>query len=170
MELRLKSSKIRDWRRQDEVSMVLHANDKEVWRNLTDRFPFPYTRKDARDWIEFNLRLDPPMNFAIEIEGEAVGGIGIGIREDVRRTTAEIGYWLGRKYWGKGIITEALPAFTEYCFKNFDVCRLEASVFDWNPASMRVLEKSGYVREACLKKAAIKDGQTIDIIIYACVR
>lgn len=170
MELRLKSSKIRDWRRQDEVSMVLHANDKEVWRNLTDRFPFPYTRKDARDWIEFNLRLDPPMNFAIEVDGEVVGGIGIGIREDVRRTTAEIGYWLGRKYWGNGIITEALTAFTEYCFKNFDVCRLEASVFEWNPASMRVLEKSGYVREACLKKAAIKDGQTIDLIIYACVR
>ncbi|MBX9770434.1 MAG: GNAT family N-acetyltransferase, partial [Candidatus Obscuribacterales bacterium] len=72
MELRLKSSKIRDWRRQDEVSMVLHANDKEVWRNLTDRFPFPYTRKDARDWIEFNLRLDPPMNFAIEVDGEVV--------------------------------------------------------------------------------------------------
>lgn len=170
MELRLKSATIREWRRQDEDALVAHANDKEVWRNLTDRFPFPYTRKDAREWIEFNLRSDPPMNFAIVIDGEAVGGIGIGIREDVRRTSAEIGYWLSRKHWGKGIVTEALQVFTQYAFKNHDICRLEAHVFEWNPASMRVLEKAGYVREACLRKAAIKDNKIIDLVLYAAVR
>lgn len=170
MELRLSSAIIREWRRQDEDAIVLHANDKEIWRNLTDRFPFPYSKRDARDWIEFNLRSDPPMNFAIDIDGQAVGGIGVGIREDVRRKTAEIGYWIGKKYWGQGIVTEALKVFTEYAFKNYDVCRLEASVFEWNPASMRVLEKAGYEREACLKKAAFKDGKTIDLIIYASVR
>jgi len=167
VELRLKSSIIREWRRKDADDILVHANDKEVWRNLTDRFPFPYTKRDALDWIDFNLNSRPPMNFAIEIEGLAVGGIGIGIRDDVRRRSAEIGYWLGRKYWGQGIITEALQAFTDYAFKNFDLCRLEASVFEWNPASMRVLEKAGYEKEARLKKAATKDGQTIDLVIYA---
>jgi [ribosomal protein S5]-alanine N-acetyltransferase len=170
MELRLKAAIIREWRRQDEDALVAHANDKEIWRNLTDRFPFSYTKKDARDWIEFNLRSDPPMNFAIVIDGEAVGGIGIGIREDVRRRSAEIGYWLSKKHWGKGIVTEALQVFTEYAFKNYDICRLEAHVFEWNPASMRVLEKAGYIREACLKKAATKDTKTIDLMLYAAIR
>lgn len=170
MELQLRTCKIRDWRRKDEDAIVLHANDKEIWRNLTDRFPFPYTKKDARDWIDFNVQSRPPMNFAIEIDGEAVGGIGIAVHNDVRRRTAEIGYWLGKKYWGRGVVTECLAAFSEHSFKNHDLCRLEASVFEWNPASMRVLEKAGYECEARLKKAATKDGQTIDLIIYALVR
>ncbi|MBX9878460.1 MAG: GNAT family N-acetyltransferase [Candidatus Obscuribacterales bacterium] len=170
MELRLKNSTIREWRRQDEVPVLVHANDKDIWINLTDRFPYPYTRKDSRDWIEYNLRLEKPMNFAIEVDGEPVGGIGIGIREDVRRLTAEIGYWLGKNYWGRGIVTEALTAFSDYCFKNYNLCRLEASVFEWNPASMRVLEKAGYEREACLKRAGVKDGKIIDLILYAKVR
>jgi RimJ/RimL family protein N-acetyltransferase len=88
----------------------------------------------------------------------------------VHRRSAEIGYWLGEPFWGRGIMSEAVPAFTAYAFATFDVCRLYASVFEWNPASARILEKAGYVCEGRLRKSVVKDGRTIDQLLFACVR
>ena len=99
-----------------------------------------------------------------------VGSIGLTLQEDVHRRSAEIGYWLGEPFWGRGIMSEAVPAFTAYAFATFDVCRLYATVFEWNPASARILEKAGYVLEGRLRKSVTKDGRIIDQFLFACVR
>jgi RimJ/RimL family protein N-acetyltransferase len=170
MEIRLSKCTLRDWRAGDEDSIVRHANNPKIWRNVRDAFPHPYTRADAEYWIVFSTRQTPPVNFAIEIDGQAVGGIGLVPREDIYRRSIEIGYWLSEDYWGQGIMTEAVRAMTEYAFSNFDVCRVYAGVFEWNVGSARVLEKAGFEFEARLKKSITKQGQCIDELIYATVR
>jgi RimJ/RimL family protein N-acetyltransferase len=169
MELKLARSTLRPWRVGDEASLVENANNRRVWRNLS-RLPHPYTRQDAEAWITRASAHVPVVDFAIVVDGAAVGGIGIELGRDVFLRSAEVGYWLGEPYWGRGIATEALRAVTEYAFGTFDLCRLQAGVFEWNPASMRVLEKAGYTLEARHRKNVTKDGQTIDRVVYALVR
>ena len=170
MELKLKSCSVRSWEWRDRDAIVRHANNRNVWINLRDRFPHPYTVNDARRWLEMVVGQKPATNFAIDVAGEAVGGIGFTVQYDVARRSAEIGYWLGEEFWGRGIATEALIAVTDYAFSNYDVCRLYAHVFDWNRASARVLEKAGYEFEGRMKKSVTKDGQTIDQLMYAVIR
>jgi RimJ/RimL family protein N-acetyltransferase len=170
MELNLATCTLRPWREGDEESLVRHANNRAVWRNLRDLFPHPYTRADAESWIETSSAADPVTNFAIDVDGAAVGAIGVALKDDVFRRSAEIGYWLGEEYWGRGIVSEAVRAMTDYAFANWDLCRIYAGVFEWNPASMRVLEKAGYKFEGRMHKAVIKDGESIDELIYAIVR
>jgi ribosomal-protein-alanine N-acetyltransferase len=170
MNRELTSAVVRSWRWSDLEAIVRHANNRNVWINLRDRFPHPYTTGDARRWLESVVGLQPETNFAIAVSDEAVGGIGFSIQYDVAFRSAEIGYWLGQEFWGRGITTEALVVVTNYAFENFDLCRLYAHVFDWNPASSRVLEKAGYTFEGRLKKSVTKDGQTIDQLMYAIIR
>src|SRR5215510_13312315 len=165
MELFLTSGVVRDWKWQDRDSLVRHANNHDVWMNLRDRFPYPYTKEDAKRWLDCVVGLTPVTNFAIAVNGEAVGGIGYSIQGDVCYRSAEIGYWLGEEYWGRGIATEALVAVTEYAFASHDLCRLYAHVFEWNLASARVLEKAGYALEGRLIKSVTKDGKTIDQLL-----
>ena len=112
----------------------------------------------------------PETNFAIASATEAIGGIGLELGRDVHRRSANVGYWLGEPYWGRGIATGALRAFTEFAFAEFDLVRIDANVYEWNPASARVLEKSGYECEGRLRRSITKDGQTIDQWLYAIVR
>ena len=105
--------------------------------------------------------------WAIEVEGEAAGGIGIELHTDVERVSAEIGYWLGERYWRRGIATEALQAVTAEAFKQFEITRLYAVPFADHVASVRVLEKAGYVKEGHLRQSAIKDGKVRDQCLYA---
>lgn len=170
MEIPLSQSVLRPWRPGDEASLVRHANNRNIWRNVRDRFPYPYTMEHALTWIELAKRVQPVTNFAIVVDGEAVGGIGLVLKDDIYSRSAEIGYWLGEEFWGRGIATEAVSALTDWAFANFDLCRIYAGVFEWNPASMRVLEKAGYQLEARLRKRVTKDGHTIDELIYAVVR
>jgi len=170
VELKLKSCSVRGWEWRDLNAIVRHANNRNVWINLRDRFPHPYTVNDARRWLETVVNEKPLTSFAIAVQDEAVGGIGFTVQPDVARRSAEIGYWLGEEFWGRGITTEALIAVTDYAFSNYDVCRLYAHVFDWNVASARVLEKAGYVFEGRLRKSVTKDGQTIDQLMYAIIR
>lgn len=170
VELKLQMCVVREWRPDDVESLVLNANNPNVTRNLTDTFPFPYTMADGEGWIQRANAADPRTAFAIAVDGSAVGGIGFHPRTNELRRTAEIGYWLGEPYWGRGIATEALRAVTEYAFASHDLVRLQAHVFEWNPASARVLEKAGYTREARLRKNVTKDGRTIDSFLYALVR
>lgn len=109
----------------------------------------------------------PEKNFCIDIHGSAVGGIGFRLGEDVYRHSAEFGYWLAEEFWGKGIMTEAVIAFVDYCFENFPLKRMFASAYANNPASARVLEKAGFVLEGRLRKNVIKDGQVLDSLLYA---
>src|SRR5215212_6414485 len=131
MELNFEHFSIRNWRRGDKQSLARHANNRKIWRNLRDLFPHPYTLADAQSWIDRASNETPAVNFAIAAEGEAVGGIGIVLQADVFRRSAEIGYWLGEEFWGRGIMTDALRAMTEYAFSNFDLCRIYAGVFEW---------------------------------------
>ncbi|HKS40708.1 MAG TPA: GNAT family N-acetyltransferase [Blastocatellia bacterium] len=170
MELNLGHFSIRNWQRGDEQSLVRHANNRKIWLNVRDRFPHPYTLAAADEWIK-RATSDPACNdFAIAVDDIAVGGISIFLQTDIFRRSAEIGYWLGEEFWGRGIVTEAVRAMTEYAFSHFDICRIYAGVFEWNPASMRVLEKAGYEFEGRMKKSVTKEGQTIDECIYAIVR
>jgi len=170
MELELSKSRLRPWKPGDEESLVRHANSRVIWRNLRDAFPHPYTLANAQHWIRSANPATPVTNFAIVVDGTAVGGIGLVLKDDVFRRSAEIGYWLGEEYWGRGIVTEAVRAVTDYAFATFDLCRVYAGVFEWNPASMRVLEKAGYEYECRMRKSVVKDGEIIDELIYAIVR
>jgi [ribosomal protein S5]-alanine N-acetyltransferase len=170
VELKLAHCTLRPYRREDEPTLVRLANNRNVSRNLRDRFPYPYTAADAREWTTRVSVQSPVTQFAIVVDGELVGGIGIELGTDVFRRSAEIGYWLGEPFWGRGLATEALRAATDYAFETFDVCRLEAGVFDWNPASARVLEKAGYTLEGRARRAVVKDGRTGDRLQYALVR
>lgn len=170
MEIKLRTCTLRYWRRGDEESLVRHANNYDIWRNLRDRFPHPYTRKAAREWVDHTLDEDPPFNLAITVNSAAVGGIGIFPGTDIHHRSAEIGYWLGEEFWGRGIATEALKAASQWAFENYDLNRLWAGVFEHNAASARVLVKAGYQFEARLRQAATKEGRTIDELIYALLR
>lgn len=154
---------IRSFRPGDAPALAKYANNRKVWRNLRDRFPHPYHLQHAEVWIDLAAAQTPETNFAI-------GGIGLELHRDVHRRSANVGYWLGEPYWGRGIATGALRAFTEYAFGEFDLVRIDANVYEWNPASARVLEKAGYEYEGRLRKSITKDGQTIDQWLYAIVR
>ena len=169
-DITLTKAKLRGWRHDDAESLVRHANDREVSRTLLDHFPYPYTDTDAREWLERAVGESPLSNFAIEVDGQAAGGIGVHPQRGNFRRSAEIGYWLGRAHWGKGIVTEAVVAIEEYAFATFDLFRLYALVFASNPASARVLEKAGFQLEGRLRLAATKNGETLDELLYALVR
>jgi RimJ/RimL family protein N-acetyltransferase len=170
MELRLANSVIRSWDPGDVDSLTAHANNPKIWKNVRDAFPRPYTREDAAGWIHRATSQVPETHFAIAVGGEAAGAIGFILKDDVYRRSAEIGYWLGEDYWGRGIVAEALRALTDYAFASHDLCRIYAGVFEWNTASMRVLEKAGYAFEARLRKAVTKENLTVDEVLYTIIR
>lgn len=162
--------RIRLWRREDKPSLVRFGNNRKIWRNLTDLFPSPYTEVDAEGWLAFVQTQVPCTHFAIEVEGLAVGGIGFIPQSGVFARTAEFGYWLGEPYWGRGIATAAARALADFAFARFPLARLEAGVFEWNPASMRVLEKIGFEREGVLRHSVLKEGHLVDRVMYAMTR
>lgn len=170
MELKLKNCTLRDWRRGDEISLALHANNYKIWRNVRDRFPHPYSLEDAERWIEHARNEEPITNFALAVEGTAVGGIGLIFHDDIYHRSAELGYWLGEVYWGRGLVTEAVCGVVEWGFANYNIARIYAGVLEWNPASARVLEKAGFQLEARLRRAVTKEGVTMDELMYAIVR
>ena len=162
--------KIRSWQFSDLSSLVRQADNPAIWRNVRDGFPSPYTDSDAERWLLHAASANPETNFANAVNGEAVGGIGITLQADIHRVSAEMGYWLGEEYWGRGIMTCAVSAFAGYAFSTFALSRVFACVFEWNRASARVLEKSGFVLEARLRRSAVKAGRIIDEFQYALVR
>ena len=161
---------LRPYRPSDVEDLVAAANHREVWRNLRDLFPHPYTRTDAEGWIAVASAEDPIANFAITVEDRVAGGIGIKPDDDVYRFSAEIGYWLAPDHWGRGIATSAVAAFAPWIMERRDLRRLYADVFAWNPASGRVLEKCGFERECVKRSAVFKDGRFVDAFSYALVR
>ncbi len=162
---------LRRWRADDLEALVRYANNRNVWINLKDRFPYPYTESDARAWIAHcETRAGDPTNLTIDWHGEAIGGDGLEPYGDVHRLMASIGYWLGEPFWGRGFATQALVTFTSYAFATFDLHRLQATVFAWNQASARVLEKAGYTLEGRLRRSIIKDGRIADTLLYARLR
>ena len=162
-----RTSILRPWQDGDRSSLVRFANDRNVWRNLKDRFPHPYTERDADAWLALARANPGRTNWAIEVDGLAVGGVGLEPMADVYARTAHIGYWLGEPYWGRGIMSDAVQGVAALALGELGFMRLEAPVFAWNPASMRVLEKCGFVREGVMHKSVFKDGELIDSMLYA---
>jgi [ribosomal protein S5]-alanine N-acetyltransferase len=170
MRLQLSRCTIRPWLESDAESLARHANNREVSKQLRDRFPFPYGVEQARTFLSWISKLPAPTVWAIEVDGEAAGGIGIELHTDVERVSAEIGYWLGQAHWGRGIVTEALKAVTAEVFARYEITRLYAVPFADHTASVRVLEKAGYVREGHLRQSAIKNGKVRDQLLLAAYR
>jgi ribosomal-protein-alanine N-acetyltransferase len=165
--LQLSLGTVRPWSKDDAESLQRHADNRNVSVQLRDRFPFPYTIEQARTFLGWIATQPQPTVWAIEVAGEAAGGIGIELHSDVERVSAEIGYWLGESFWGRGIVTEVLKAVTAEAFARFEITRLYAVPFADHPASIRVLEKAGYVREGHLRQSAIKEGRIRDQLLFA---
>jgi [ribosomal protein S5]-alanine N-acetyltransferase len=161
---------VRDWARSDKSSLLRVANNRRVWRNLTHKFPHPYAETDAEWWFGFLERMPEPTHWAIEVDGQAVGGIGVDPGEGVYIKSGLFGYWLGEEYWGRGIMTQAVKVVAPYVMSRFGLVRLDSPVFAWNPASMRVLEKCGFVREGVSRASVFKDGELVDQVLYGLVR
>ena len=154
----------------DAESLAKNANHREVWINLRDRMPHPYSAADAIRWIRSIENEVPRVNFSIDFAGNVIGGIGLVLGSDIERCSAEVGYWLGPAYWGRGIATSALRRISCYAFDELGLLRLFATPLAWNSASSRVLEKAGFQREGIMRNACIKDGHVVDMSLYALVR
>jgi RimJ/RimL family protein N-acetyltransferase len=157
---------IRPWKNEDAKQLSIAANNQNIGNMLRDGFPFPYTEKDAEEWIVMNEDKEEPNNFAVIAEGQIVGGIGFLQKENIYRKTAEIGYWLDENYWNKGITTEAVRLLVSYIFLNLDIDRIYSEVFSNNPSSMKVAEKNGFHLEAVHRKAIIKNNQVLDAYVW----
>lgn len=158
---------LRPWRLDDADALVRHANNISIARQLRDRFPHPYTRGAALAFLRYATSSERPANLAIEVNGEAVGGVGYVPGTDVERYSAEVGYWLGESLWGRGIATGALMLLTAHVFESEDLLRCFALPFADNAGSIRVLEKAGYTLEGILKSSSVKYGKRRDQAIYA---
>lgn len=162
---------IREWRDADAPELARQANDRRVWLGLRDAFPHPYSLDDAHAFIRLARGMSPVTFFAIEVDGRVAGGIGYVLKGDVERVGAEVGYWLGHEFWGRGLATEALRQMARRAFaEQPELRRLWAVPFADNAGSARVLEKAGFVREGVLRQSAIKDGRVHDQVMYALLR
>jgi len=161
---------VRDWRLSDLPALVRHADNRKIAIHLRDRFPHPYTEAAGRAWLEHLASTTRVTVWAIDVDGEAVGSIGVQLHDDVERVSAEIGYWLGESFWGRGIMSGAVRAVTAAAFDEFSLTRVYALPFADNPASIRVLEKAGFALEARLPWSAIKAGVVKDQLLYGAYR
>jgi [ribosomal protein S5]-alanine N-acetyltransferase len=166
----LERCELRPFLPEDAPAFAQHANDITVWRSLRDLFPHPYTLDHAVRFIEHTLSQSPACHRAIVIEGQAVGVIGLKLGTDVERISAELGYWLGAPHRGRGVMTEAIRAFTDEAFETFSLSRIFALPFAHNVASCRALEKAGFELEGVLRRSCIKEGRVMDQRQYARVR
>lgn len=157
---------LRPWRKQDAQALAVIANNRNIWNNVRDRLPNPYTVLDALEWIGHTSQQQPPQNFAILVDGLVVGNIGAVLQDDVYRKTVEIGYFVGEPHWGKGIATKAIALFVDYVEQQFSPLRIFAGVFAHNKASMEVLRKNGFHLESIKRNAAIKNGQVHDEYVW----
>jgi len=156
---------------EDVAELAVQADDRRIWLNLRDAFPYPYGREDAEGYLTKVLADASPTSFAIECDGRIAGGIGYVPGSDVERVGAEIGYWLGVQYWGRGIATAALRAVTDHAFAvHSHLQRIFAVPYTTNRASARVLEKAGYTLEGTLRRSVLKDGRLLDQWMYARLR
>lgn len=161
--------KIRKWKLSDAKDLASVISNKKIQDNLRDGLPYPYTEQDATDYISAMLSEDEnkTLAFAITIDNKAIGSIGAFRQKNIHRHTAEIGYYIAEEYWGKGLMTEAVKQICSYIFDKSNIVRIYAEPFSYNKASCRVLEKAGFLYEGTLISNAIKNGKTIDMLMYS---
>jgi RimJ/RimL family protein N-acetyltransferase len=167
MDLKSGNIVLRPLRLTDALRLSELANNEKISRNLRDGFPNPYTLTDAENFLQRFSDQDPVTFFGIDFNGEYVGNISLVPGQDVYRKSAEIGYFIGEPYWNKGIVTKAVNLISEYGFNHLDIVRIHTGVFEYNAASMHVLEKCGFVKEAVFRKSVFKQGKLWDEVRYA---
>ena len=163
---------LRKWRLSDAKDLEAALNNEKVLNNLRDGLPFPYTEKDAADYITAMLSSDEDSTFAyaITINDRAVGSIGAFRQGNIHRQTAELGYYLAEEYWGRGIMTEAIRQICAIIFNTTDILRIYAEPFAYNTGSRRALEKAGFCYEGTMKNNAVKNGKVLDMALYSLTR
>lgn len=164
--------KIRKWQLSDAKDLAIALSNRKVLDNLRDGLPHPYTEQDGADYISAMLSAneDETFAFAIIVDDKVVGSIGVFRQENIHRQTAELGYYIAEKYWGKGIMTEAVTQICEHVFEKSDIIRIFAEPFAYNEASCRVLEKAGFQYEGTLRSNAVKNGKIIDMKMYSLLK
>ncbi|MGB6337962.1 MAG: GNAT family protein [Thermoanaerobaculia bacterium] len=167
MQIQIGEWSIRSFRPGDVDAIVKYGNNPNVSLQLTDRFPYPYTREDAEAWVEFARDQDQETLFAIDNRQELIGGIGLIPQDDVYSRSAMLGYWLGEPFWNRGIATLAVRAIVDWAFAELELIRIFAFVFETNTASVRVLEKTGFTLEGTMRRAVFKRGRLMDQSLYA---
>lgn len=158
---------LRKWNSSDVDSLVENANNYHIAISMRDQFPYPYTLEDGESWIKIITTQDKNCILAITVDNIAVGGIGLTLGEDIERISAEVGYWLGEKYWDKGITSSALKGIVEYGFNELGLERIFAKPLEQNTASRKVLEKNGFKLEGIMEKSCIKNGKIYNQALYA---
>lgn len=163
---------IRSWKIEDAANIAEILNNKKILDNLRDGLPYPYTENDAKNFISAMLNADKNTTyaFAITINNKVVGSIGVFRKDNIHFKTAEMGYYIGETYWGKGIGTSAVKQVCKYIFENTDIIRIFAEPFSCNIGSCRVLEKSGFLYEGTLRKNAVKNRVVLDMKLYSIVK
>jgi ribosomal-protein-alanine N-acetyltransferase len=170
MEIRGALVVLRPWRLDDVGVLPGVADDPDVARYMNHRFPSPYSREDAQQWIAANTAADVQLHWAIEIEAQLAGGIGLTPGSLEHAGSTMIGYWLGRRFWHRGLALDAVRTLTAHAFAatGLRARRMWANVMSGNPASARVLERAGYAHEATLRRSIIdREGTVHDELIYA---
>ncbi len=164
--------KIRKWQIADALNLAELLNNKNILDNLRDGLPYPYTTKDAEDYIQAMVSADQDKTFAfaITVDDKPVGSIGVFRCENIHFRTAEMGYYIGEDYWGKGLGTSAVIQVCDYMFGYTDIIRIFAEPFAYNAASCRVLEKAGFQFEGLLRSNAVKNGKVLDMKMYSRIK
>ena len=157
---------LRPWQKEDAQTLASIANNKNIWNNLLDGFPSPFTVMDALQWINKEGAANPITKFAIQHDNQVVGGIGMMLHEDVYKNTVELGYFVGEPFWGKGIAHKAIVTLVEHIQKQQSITRIFARVYEHNKASMKALQKAGFYLEGIQRKAAIKNNKVMDIYVW----
>ena len=157
---------LRPWKISDLDSLVKYANNKNIAKYMTNKFPHPYAKADGKAFIEFANSEDPIHIFAIDVDGEAVGGIGIHPQSDIHEKNAEIGYWEAEQFWGKGIASKAINMMIDFAFVTYDINRIYAMTFESNKGSQNILVKNKFVLEAHFTKTVFKNNEYLDELIY----
>ncbi len=161
---------LRRWKLSDVESLSINANNASININMRDDFPYPYTLLDAKNFILEDMKQTKSSRFAIDIDGNAVGGIELFLRTGEERIIGEISFWLGERFWNKGIMSKALSKAIDYFFEKFSIFKIYAIVFDYNIISQHILKKKYFVKEAILKQSAIKNDIIIDQYYYSLPR
>lgn len=163
---------LKKWQSADAQDVFKYANNKKIADNLRNGFPYPYTLKDAENYVNGCCQNDEKKQCcrAIVIHDEVAGSIGIFLKDDIYCKSAEIGYWLAEPYWGNGIMSAAIKQLCEIAFEQYDIVRIFAEPFEYNTGSRRALEKAGFVLEGIMKKSVFKNNCYFDSCIYALVK
>lgn len=161
---------VRPWTRADRAALLRHADNPNVARYLSLRFPNPYHEVDADAWFDFLESQDGPEAWAIEVDGEAVGGIGVRRGQAESSHSGELGYWLGEAYWRRGIVSAAVRVVVPFAMARWNLSRLCAYAASDNVGSIRVLEGAGFEREGLMRARAIRNGRAQDHLVFGLVK